>query len=174
MTSVRLPEGFHLESLDRQQPRREFRSGQTQVDDWLATKALQQQDKHLSVTKVLLDEASQIAGFYTLAIGEVDFSDLPLVLVRKLPRRQLPVAILAWLGVQVDRHGHGFGSLLLAQALRDCFQAGQTFAFIAVILDCIDEAAKAFYQRFDFQELPGRPLRLFLSMHQLQAMMESP
>jgi GNAT superfamily N-acetyltransferase len=151
-----------------------LRSGQEQVDDWLATKAHQHQEKHLSVTRVLLDKSSTIAGYYTLATGQVDFSDLPAETVRRLPRRQLPVAVLAWLGVHQAFQGRGLGRLLLAQALRECYDAGQTFAFIAVILDCIDDAAKAFYQRFDFQELPGHPYRLFLSAQQLEAMMESP
>ena len=57
------------------------------VDNWLATKALQHQEKHLSVTKVLLDEEEAIVGYYTLATGQVDFSDLPAELARRLPRR---------------------------------------------------------------------------------------
>jgi GNAT superfamily N-acetyltransferase len=174
VSGVRFPEGFQLESLHRDHSRRTFRSGQEQVDDWLATKALQHQEKHLSVTRVLLDGAGLIAGYYTLATGQVDFSDLPPEIVRRLPRRQLPVAVLAWLGVRSESHGQGLGRLLLAQALRDCFEAGRTFAFVAVILDCIDDAAKAFYQHFDFQELPGHPYRLFLTTKQLQAMMREP
>ena len=106
---------------------------------------------------------SQIAGFYTLATAQVDFGDLPAALARGLPRRALPVAILAWLGVDKRFQGQGLGDRLLAQALRDCQSAGQTFAFIAVLLDCLHDRAKAFYQRWDFQELPGHPYRLFLS-----------
>jgi hypothetical protein len=62
---------------------------------------------------------------------------------------------------------------MLAQALRDCFEAGKTFAFIAVILDCVSDAARAFYQQWDFQALPGQPYRLYLSAAQLAAMMET-
>lgn len=80
------------------------------------------------------------------------------------------MAVLAWLGVDQRFQGRGLGRLLLAQALRDCHNAGRTFAFIAVVLDCVDDAAKAFYQRYDFQELPGHPYRLFLSTQQLDAM----
>lgn len=169
---VRFPEGFRLETLRREHPRRKFRSGQSEVDDWLAARALQHQDKHLSVSRVLLDGVGALAGYYTLATGQVDFSELPAEVIRRLPRRQLPVAVLAWLGVDQGFQGRGLGQLLLAQALRDCYDAGRTFAFIAVILDCVDDAAKAFYQRYDFRELPGRPYRLFLSAPQLDAMME--
>ena len=169
-----LPQGFSLEPLHRSHQRRLFDCGQSEVNDWLHTKALQHQDKRLSATKVLLNRAIAIAGFYTLATGQVDFGDLPSELARKLPRRALPVAILEWLGLSVTCQGQKLGDLLLAKALRDCYEAGQTFAFVAVILDCVDDRAKAFYRRWDFAELPGNPYRLFLSSQTLTAMMTSP
>jgi GNAT superfamily N-acetyltransferase len=84
------------------------------------------------------------------------------------------VAILAWLGVSKNHQGQGLGRLLLAQSLRDCYEAGKTFAFVAVIIDCINDEVKAFYQKWDFQELPGSPYRLYLSTKQLEAMMHGP
>jgi len=171
MSGITLPDGFRWERLQRDHPRRQFQSSQTEVDEWLYAKAWQHQKKHLSVTKVLLDETSRIVGYFTLATGQVDFGDLPNDLTKRLPRRWLPVAVLAWLGVSVDRQGHGVGRRLLAQALRDCYEAGDTFAFVAVILDCLTDTAKSFYQKWDFKELPGHPYRLFVSYQQLEAMM---
>jgi ribosomal protein S18 acetylase RimI-like enzyme len=171
MNGVRFPDGFVLERLERGHPRKGFTSGEDAVDDWLRAKALQHQEKHLSVTKVLLDEGGAIAGYYTLATAQVDFSDLPQEVRKRLPRRALPVAVLAWLGVGRDRHGQGLGQRLLAQALRDCHEAGQTFAFVAVVLDCLNDRAKAFYRRFDFEEMPGQPYRLFVTSQGLAAMM---
>ena len=174
MTGVALPEGFRLERLRREHPRKPFRCGEDPVDDWLAAKALQHQEKHLSVTRVLLDAGGAIAGYYTLATGQVDFGDLPAEVAKRLPRRLLPVAVLAWLGVSREHQGRGLGKLLLAQALRDCHEAGKTFAFVAVILDCLGDAARAFYKHWDFQELPGHPYRLFLSARRLEALMHEP
>jgi GNAT superfamily N-acetyltransferase len=173
VNDVRLPEGFRLERLRREHPRRGFHCGEAMVDAWLATKALQHQGKHLSVTKVLLDATGAIAGYYTLATGQVDFSDLPVEVSKHLPRRVLPIATLAWLGVDGRHRGQGLGSLLLAQALRDCWEAGNTFPFVAVILDCINESAKRFYRQWHFAELPGHPFRLFLSAKHLDAMMQN-
>lgn len=170
MNGVRLPDGFRLERLQKAHPRKQFNSGQRQVDDWLSTKALQNQEKQLSTTKVLLDGNGSIVGYYTLATGQIDFGDLPSDLAKGLPKRHLPAAVLAWLGVSSASQGRGFGKLLLARALRDCYDAGRTFAFVAVLLDCIDESSKAFYQRFDFTELPGHPFRLFLSATKLELM----
>lgn len=172
MNGVRLPDGYRLETLHRNHPRKRFRCGEPAVDDWLATRALQNLDKHLSVTKVLLDDAGAIAGYYTLASGQVDFGDLPAELSKRLPRRMLPIAVLAWLGVSSNHQGRGLGRLLLAQALRDCHEAGQTFPFVAVILDCISDAAKAFYQQWDFAELPGHAYRLFLGANAIAAIVK--
>jgi GNAT superfamily N-acetyltransferase len=144
------------------------------VDSWLATSALQNQEKHLSVTRVLLDGEGNIAGYYTLATGQVDFADLPVELSKHLPRRNVPVAVLAWLGVGLLWQGKGLGGRLLAQALYDCHEAGKTFPFIAVILDASTEKAKSFYEHWDFKRLPGHPFRLFLSTKRLSAMMRVP
>jgi GNAT superfamily N-acetyltransferase len=173
VSGVQCPPGFRLERLCRAHPRRRFRCGEEAVENWLATKALQHQEKHLSATNVLLDEKEAIVGYYTLATGQVDFSDLPVDVGRELPRRQLPVAVLAWLGVDSLHQGEGLGGLLLAQALRDCWEAGKIFAFVAVILDCVNDAAKTFYTKWDFHELPGHPYRLFVGARQLDAIMEA-
>jgi GNAT superfamily N-acetyltransferase len=159
--------------LRKEHRRAAFASGNAQVDEQLAKNALQQQSKRLSTSKVLLDAAGAIVGYYTLATGQVDFSDLPFEQAKRLPKRSLPVAILARLGVAATAQGRGLGSILVAQALRDCHDAGTTFAFIAVIVDCVDVAAKRFYEQFDFAELPGHPMRLFLSAAKLEAMMTS-
>jgi len=173
VSGVSFPPGLRLERLGLVHPRRRFRCGDESVEGWLTTKALQHQEKHLSATKVLLDEEDAIVGYYTLATGQVDFGDLPAEVTRQLPQRLLPVAVLAWLGVESSHQGQGLGGLLLAQALCDCWEAGKTFAFVAVILDCVNAAAKEFYSRWDFRELPGHPYRLFLGARQLDAMMKT-
>ncbi len=84
----------------------------------------------------------------------------------------LPAVVLAWLGVDARLHRQGLGGRLLAQALRDCCEAGATFPFIAVILDCTGEESRAFYKHWGFNELPGHPYRLFLSAARLTAIVE--
>lgn len=173
MNPVRLPTGYSLERLRQDHARGKVSCGEALVDQWLATKAHQNQTKRLSVTSVIVHDSGAIAAYYTLASGQVDFSELPPLLTKKLPRRILPVAVLAWLGVDRGHQGLGLGRITLAQALQDCHVAGQTFPFIAVILDCVGDAAKSFYQHWDFAELPGHPDRLYLSAQRLDTMMKS-
>jgi GNAT superfamily N-acetyltransferase len=169
---IDFPAGMRVERLGREHIRSTFRCGESQVDDWLATKALQHQGKNLSASKVLVDSARRTAGFYTLATSQIDFGDLPIEVSRSLPRRALPIAVLAWFGIATDHQGRGLGTRLLAQALWDCWEAGKTFAFVAVVLDCLNDSAKTFYQRNDFAELPGHPQRLYLSARMLDALVE--
>lgn len=170
MSGPRFPDGWILETLDQSHNRRAFSSGQDAVDRWLKKAAFQSQKKHLSTTKVLLGDVGEIVGYYTLATSQVDFSDLPMELAKKLARRNLPISVLGWLGIDQSFQGRGIGSRLLATALLDCYETSRTFAFIAVVLDCIDDQSKAFYERFDFQQLPGYAMRLFISFQQLEAM----
>lgn len=165
-----LPVGWRWERLRREHPRRSFRSGDAAVDAWLATKALQNQGKHLSTTRLLRDDANGIAGYYTIAMGQVGFGELPPEMVSRLPRRPLPVAVLAWLGVSIAHQGKGVGKRLLAQALQDCHEGSRTFPFVAVVLDCVNDQAKTFYQHHDFLAMPGHTHKLFLSAAQLAAM----
>jgi GNAT superfamily N-acetyltransferase len=167
---ILFPGGFELQVLRSDHARAPFDSGQAQVNQWLHGQALQSQTKHLSATRVLVDANDQVAGFFTLATGQVHFGDLPSEIVKRLPRRALPVAVLAWLGVAKTAQGRGLGSRLLAQALLDCHAAGRTFPFVAVVLDSVDERSKAFYERWDFREIGGRPSRLFLSAAALDAL----
>jgi len=60
--------GFALESLQRSHPRSAFDCGQSEVNDWLRTKAFETQEKRISATKVLLDQVGGMAGFYTLPL----------------------------------------------------------------------------------------------------------
>jgi GNAT superfamily N-acetyltransferase len=141
------------------------------VDEWLKKRARQVQEKQLSVTRVLLREPNIIAGYYTLAMGQVNFDELPYEMVRKLPRTLLPTITLAWLGVDKHYQGKGFGERILAQALADCYHTGQIMPFVAVLLACATLSARTFYQRYDFEELPGHPMKLMLPWKLLNRMM---
>lgn len=171
---TRFPDGWRLQTLTTGHDRAAFASGRAEVDDWLQRNARQQQEKHLSSTRVLLDGSDRIAGYYTLAAGHVDFGELPPEEARKLPKRLLPAVTLAWLGAREDLHGRGLGARLLAQALADAHAASSTLPFVAVLVDALDAPTRAFYARFGFLPLPGHPLRLFLPYRSLDAMMAGP
>ncbi len=172
MTESKFPPGFRLERISKSHPRRSFSCGIPAVDDWLATKALQHYEKRLSTTTVLLHDDGFVVGYYTLAMDYVDCGDLPLEIARRLPRRLLPVVTLAWFGIASQCQGQGLGDSLFGEALAHCWRVSRALPFVAVILDCINEDAKRFYLRWEFGELPGRPLKLLLPAAVLDRLMD--
>jgi len=168
---IQWSDGFSVEQLNKRHKRTAFDSGVDMVDEWLKKRAHQAQKKQLSVTRVLSKDPDIIAGYYTLAMGQVNFDDLPHEMARKLPGTLLPIVTLAWLGVDKRYQGKGFGKRLLAQALADCHHTGQIMPLVAILLDCVTVSAKTFYQYYDFEELPGHPMKLMLPWKLLDRMM---
>ncbi|MFZ5572157.1 MAG: GNAT family N-acetyltransferase [Thermodesulfobacteriota bacterium] len=168
---VQWPHGYSIQQLEKSHKRAAFCSGADGVDDWLKKHARQAQEKRLSVTRMLIKEPDIIVGYYTLAMGQVNFDELPPDMARKLPDTMMPIVTLAWLGVDRRFQGKGFGERLLAQALADCHHTGHIMPFVAVLLDCATSTAKGFYQHYDFKELPGHPMKLMLPWNLLDEMM---
>lgn len=75
------------------------------------------------------------------------------------------------MGVSIEYQNQGLGGRLLAQALQDWWNVRTTVAFRAVIVDCIDAKLVPFYCKRGFAEIPGIPLRLFLSAERLDQIM---
>ena len=158
--------------LSKSHDKTHFSSGEFLVDDWLKTKARQAQEKRLSITTVI-ENNHQVLGYYTIAIGQISLEELPSELSKKLPRGVVPIVTLAWLGLDQSLQGKGWGDKLLLHALAHCYRTGLEFPYVAIILDCLSTKAKTFYQRFDFAELPGHPMKLFISWKTLEAIAKS-
>lgn len=75
MNGVRFPGGWAIETLCKVHNRRSFNSGNEDVNRWRNQSTLQSQNKHLSSSKVLVDDQRAFVGYYSLAISQVDFSE---------------------------------------------------------------------------------------------------
>lgn len=76
--------------------------------------------------------------------------------------------VLARLAVVVDRQGCGLGAGLLKEAILRTLQAADIAGLRMFVVHAKDEAARAFYERFDFLPSPTDPLHLFLPMKDLR------
>ncbi len=165
---IRFPDGLQLEPIRRSHARAAFVCGQAAVEAWLSRSALQAHDKHLSVTKVVADSSGVIAGFYTLAAGQVDAGELPAEL-GKGPPRALPTAVIAWLGVATSHQRTGLGGRVLAAACTDLLAASSVLPFVVISVDCLDDRSRAFFGAFGFVPLASSANRLFLRRVDLEA-----
>lgn len=110
----------------------------------------------------------RIVAYYTLAAGAVVPQEAPDRVTKGLARHPVPVILLARLAVDRSEQGQGLGKGLLKDALLRCAQAADIIGCRAVLVHAKDDAAKAFYRKYDFEPSPTDELHLFLLMKDLR------
>jgi ribosomal protein S18 acetylase RimI-like enzyme len=153
-----------------------FLCGQPQLDTYLRRYA--SQDVRRGVARVFIatprEESRRLAGFFSLSAGSVNGEDLPPDMARKLPRYPVPIALLGRLAVDQAFQGRGLGSILLSDACQKVMRASRVLAVAALLVDAKDDPAAAFYRRFGFSPLPGRPDRLLIPVSVLRKLFPAP
>ena len=159
---------LRFEPLDKKRhDRAAFSCEQESLDRYLKERATQEIKKRVAAVYVLTPDGKTIAGYYTLSQYAVKAGDLPpeLVQLLHLPRYdKLPATLLGRLARSKEFKGRGLGELLLVGALKRALEHSRNIASVAVVVDAIDEHARAFYRRYGFIDIPNRPNRLFLPM----------
>ena len=121
-----------------------------------------------------MDEESRtpkpLLGFFTLSICQVLAEDVPSKWARKLPDN-IPAIRLGRLAVAGSQQGAGLGKALLVEAISKTAQVSELIAGIGLFVDAKDAQAASFYAKFGFQEVSGRPLKLFLPMETVRQFM---
>lgn len=152
-----------IEPLSAAHQRAEFCCGKSSLDAFLQSHVSQYEKRRLGRTYVAVLPAEQrVWGYFTLAASAVAYAHLPAKAAKKLPRHPVPVILLARLAVDQAMRGKGLGRLLLADALRRCASLASSLGVHAVEVDALDDAAKAFYEKYGFTALEDNPLHLFL------------
>jgi GNAT superfamily N-acetyltransferase len=163
-----------IESLGAKHRREDFDCGEDSLNRYLKQYASQHQKKDLGRIYVAVQPGEQqVLGYYTLANGSVEFQSVPKS--KGLPREYpIPVILLARLAIDRSMQGQGLGAVLLFDALKRAAEASQVSAAHAVIVDALNETAKQFYLHYDFEESLDDPMRLFLPMHDIRALVSQP
>src|SRR5664280_410138 len=134
--------------------------------------AFQNQQAGASQTYVAMAD-EEVAGYYTLVVGQVENSDAPERLTKGLARHPVPIMLLARLAVATSWQGKGLGSGLLKDAMLRTLQAADIAGIRAFGVHAKDDAAKSFYERFDFVASPSDPYHLFRLIKDVRAALKS-
>ena len=153
---------LRIEKLQRSHAVDRFDCGSDPLNRFLIRFALQNQQAGASQTYVALSgENNDVVGYYTLVVGQVEYDAAPERLKKGLARHPVPVMLLARLAIAADWHGRGLGSGLLKDAAVRTLQAADIAGIRAFVVHAKDDAAKAFYEHFDFVPSPSDPYHLF-------------
>lgn len=157
-----------IEPLTREHDRKSFDCGDEEVTRFLREKAMQDHDRDLSRTMVLINEAEsakRIVGYHTLVMTQVKQEEIP----NDRPRitRGIPVILLGQLGVDVKLQGQGIGDLLLTDAQARVDEISLKVGIRALMLDARNERLAEWYDKHDFIRFP-QSLRMFKSIQAIR------
>lgn len=144
-----------------------FDCGQPDLNNWLLKHALQNQGANAAQTYVgLVDEV--VVGYYSLAVGQVEYADAPARLKKGLARHPVPIMLLARLAVHKDWQRKGVGRGLLKDAVLRTLQAAGIAGIRALAVHAKDDTARQYYEQFDFIPSPTDELHLFVLLKDLR------
>lgn len=143
---------MEIRKLHESDDRSAFRSGDTDLDRFLRQYAGQNQFQHHVGTTYVAVEELRIAGYATVAPGQIEGDAVPVATRKKLPRYPLPVLRLARLAVDESSRGKGVGSQLLRFTFLLAMRMAEDFGCVGVVVDA-KSGAVDFYRGFGFVEL---------------------
>jgi len=155
VTSLRIEKLRRIHAVDG------FDCGKEALNRFLIRYAFQNQQADASQTYVALD-GDDVAGYYTLVVGEVSYQGAPARLAKGLARHPIPIMLLARLAVATAYQGKELGAGLLKDAMLRVLQAANIAGIRAFAVHAKDDSARSFYERFDFVPSPTDPYHLFL------------
>jgi len=139
-----------------------FDSGNPELDEWLRRHAATATGQGTR-TYVLVEDEGSVVGYFAVAPHLLVRDDAPPRLAWGAPQ-QIPAILLAKLALHSSIQGRGLGAELLVDALNTIVTAARRAGGRVVLVDAINEDARAFYEHHDFQPLPGQSHRLVMKL----------
>ncbi len=158
-----------VEKLRPNHPIENFDCGREALNRYLLRYAWANQEAGAGLTYIGLvgDDA---VGYYSLAVGEVTRDGAPERLTKSVARHGVPIMLLARLAVDLRWQGQGVGKGLLRDAMQRTLQAADIAGIRAFAVHAKDEAAKRFYEKFDFIPSPADRMHLFVLLKDVRRM----
>lgn len=159
---------MEIVAFSREFDRSRFQCGKPDLDDWLKTRA-GQQDRTNNTRTFLAVEESRVIGYYATTayrLGLDEAAQMYGVGKRAYP---IPAVLLARLAVDEEFQGKGVGESLLVHALTEIARASRSVGFEVVVVHAIDPGAVTFYARSGFTRFEDHELHLFMPVKNLLA-----
>jgi len=159
-----------VEKLRRDHPVESFDCGREELNRYLIRYAWQNQQAGAAQSYVgMVGEV--IAGYYTLAVGQVTLENASDRLKKGLAK---PIMLLARLAIDHHWQGQGVGKALLRDAMQRTLQAADIAGIRAFAVHAMDEEARRFYEHFDFISSPTDPMHLFVLLKDVRRIISEP
>lgn len=154
---------YRFEALD-DHDRATFCCGDNALDRYFQTQVTQDIRRRITNCFVVVEAATnQVAAYYTLSAASIPLVGLPPNETKRLPRYPTLTAVrVGRLAVDHRFQRRGLGELMLMDAVHRTIQ--DAAAAFALLVDAKNDQAVAFYRRYGFRPVAGRPRTLFLPL----------
>ena len=158
-----------FETLQAHHDRQSFDCGNPALNEFVHRQARQNADRNVGVTHVAVERAggSKILAYYTLVTRTVKADIIP---AKKLPGGDIGVVLLGRLAVDNSTKSKGLRRVCLIRAMVQVAHAADEIGIYALVLDAIDEGARAWYLSLDFgfRTLMDNPNHLYLAVETIR------
>lgn len=161
-----------VELLNKTHVKDHFDCGINSLNQYLIRYARQNDKKSISRTFVAVDKEKLVHGYYAISSASIECKVLPPDIAKRLPAYPIPAVLLSRLAVDLNMQGKGLGEQLLQNALKRVYLTAKQIGIKCVMVDAINENARAFYESYGFISLPGKDLKLFLPIETINRLFE--
>ena len=138
---------IEIRKLEKRDNRKDFRSGEIEIDRFFIKFAGQNQFKHkIGKTYVAVDvETQTIVGYVTVSVSSMNIDSLEIEELKKLPNYPLPIVRIARLGVDEHFQAKGIGKKLVQKILYLALEIEALVGCVGIFVDAKDSAIE-FYE----------------------------
>lgn len=140
-----------------------FNCGNPLLNDWLQKRALHNHLVGASRCFVVCNAQAAVVGYYAMAAGAIHPAEATGAVRRNMPS-PVPVMVLARLAVCKSAQGTGLGAALLKDAVVRSTTVATQVGVRALLVQAIDDTAKAFYEKYGFSASPIAERTLMLKL----------
>lgn len=157
-----------------------FSCGVEQVDNYFKKTANKLAKADNVRLYVMTTSEGELIDFYAINSHAVSYADLPARYARTRPSHgNIPAAYISMIGRDVKFAGKSYGEDLLVDALAKIASAADQLGIAVVMLDVLDcgnpkrvERRKALYETYGFKSLSSNPLRMYLPIGTVRALLD--
>lgn len=142
-----------------------FHCGVGALNKYFQERASRDMQNGLSAVFIVIpqDDATTIAGFFTLSSQQITCDILPEELRKKTGRyKAVGVTLLGRMAVAKEFQNRELGRFVLFAALYEAWKATSHVGSFAVVVDAKTENVVSFYQKYGFRRLDGNRLMLLM------------
>lgn len=159
-----------------------FDCGYERLNNFLRLSARKQQKADLVRVYVLTRAGeAKVLGYHSINVYSLSAEDFGPLAPKAAPRHgAIPALYLSMVAVDRAAADGGLGGLLVIHAMQKAALVAEGAGCHAIVLDVMTDGGEAeiarrtgFYGRFGFRPFPSNPLRMFITMPEVRAVLET-